>query len=104
MYIDPERLKAKRREEGLTQPELAEKCGITDRQVQRYEKRKSRPTAVHLLCIAGVLKVSPLWLIGLAEDEKQYELRPDQLAALQAYERGDIQAYARFVRKKQRGE
>ena len=100
MYIEAERLRSKRENRKMLQIEVASHCGLSKRQYQRYEATESEPKLDHLFCLAGFFNVSILWLLGLSEQEQEVPLRPDQQAALQAYEAGDVQAFARLLRKK----
>ena len=104
VLINPERLRARRHELGYTQAEVASACGISLRQYQRYESSESHPSVKGLLGASRKLNVTSEWLLGFVEKENQVlhvsELRPDQLEVLAAYEAGDVQAFARLVRKK----
>ena len=53
------RMKAARKELGLTQVELAEKTGLFQTQITDYEKGKRRPDDKNLLAIAKVLELDP---------------------------------------------
>ena len=48
----------KRKEQGLTQSQLAEKFGITDRAVSKWETGKSLPDASLMLDLCDLLKIS----------------------------------------------
>ena len=48
----------KRKEEGLTQMQLAEKLGITDRAVSKWETGKSLPDASIMLELCDILKIT----------------------------------------------
>lgn len=62
-----ERLIAARAKARITQRELAELAGISQRQVARYEGgiQQPRPTTIHRL--ADALNVTPRWLLGVNE-------------------------------------
>lgn len=47
-----------RRNQGLTQAELAEKCGVTQQAIQRVETGKVNPSFNLLLSLASALHVS----------------------------------------------
>jgi transcriptional regulator with XRE-family HTH domain/DNA-directed RNA polymerase subunit RPC12/RpoP len=49
---------AKRKEKGLTQAQLAEKLGITDRAVSKWETGKSLPDASIMLELCGLLGIT----------------------------------------------
>ena len=97
MYIDEKRLKQRRKELNLRQENIALACDVTTRQIQRYESRQSKPTVKHLLCIAGLLKCSHLWLLGLTDRLEETELRTDQLELLAIYESGNVKALSDFM-------
>ena len=48
----------KRKEQGLTQAQLAEKLGITDRAVSKWETGRSLPDASIMLELCGLLKIT----------------------------------------------
>lgn len=56
--IVSERIFARRNELGLSQPELAERVGVTFQQVQKYENGKNRVSAGRLYEIARALGVT----------------------------------------------
>lgn len=60
-----ERLKAARKRAGLTQTELAEKLGITQKSYQRMESgcHDLKMSTIFLLC--QTLSISANWLMGL---------------------------------------
>lgn len=51
-------ISAKRKEQGLTQMQLAEKLGITDRAVSKWETGKSLPDASIMLELCSILKIT----------------------------------------------
>ena len=48
----------KRKEQGLTQNQLAEKLGITDRAVSKWERGKSLPDASIMMDLCSILKIT----------------------------------------------
>ena len=50
-----ERLKQKRREAGLTQRELAERCGLTAATIRNYENSARRPSS---LCVVQMIAMN----------------------------------------------
>jgi transcriptional regulator, cro/CI family len=60
-----ERLKKARKQKGLTQTELAEKLGITQKSYQRMEtgNHDLKMSTIYQLC--KTLEISSDWLIGL---------------------------------------
>lgn len=65
MRID--RLKEMREKRALSQQELAERAGISVRQLSRYEAGESDPSSEALTAIARTLEVSVDYLVGLAD-------------------------------------
>jgi transcriptional regulator with XRE-family HTH domain len=58
-----ERIKTARDALGMTQAELADACGISDKSVSAWEKSRSMSVAApHLFKLARVLKVDPEWI------------------------------------------
>ena len=60
-----ERLKRCRQARGLTQGELAQKCGVSQRMVRHYESRAKFPPIDLLPKLAKALRVSTEELLGL---------------------------------------
>lgn len=85
------RMRARRRQLGLSQSELAAQLGVSFQQVQKYERGANRVAASTLVAAASALGVSIGWLV--AEDTPQAgekELlsalsRPGALEILQAF-------------------
>src|SRR5262245_34607018 len=50
---------------GISQRELARRCGISEAQISKYEKGTIDPSATYLKNIAEVLNVSTDFLLGL---------------------------------------
>jgi len=59
-------ISAKRKEQGLTQMQLAEKLGITDRAVSKWETGKSLPDASIMLELCSILYSNAKTLSRLA--------------------------------------
>ena len=53
-----QKIRQKRLEQKLTQSQLADKCGITFQQIQKYEKRANGCSAFRIKEIAEHLKVN----------------------------------------------
>jgi len=53
------RVKSRRMQLGLSQSDLADKCGITFQQIQKYEKGTNRIGSSRLQQIADALQVTP---------------------------------------------
>ena len=71
----------KRKERNLTQMELAEKLGITDRAVSKWETGRSLPDASVMLALCGVLNISVNDLLNgeVVSMEKYDEKREEML-------------------------
>lgn len=62
------RLRIARERRGLSQAELAEKCGLTAQQISNYETspgKRGRPTIESVAAFASVLGCSTDWLLGV---------------------------------------
>lgn len=62
---------AKRKEKGLTQTELAERMGVNQIQVSRWENGKHLPTLEQFVVIADALNCSLDELAGLSNAKPQ---------------------------------
>jgi len=58
------RLRARRRQLGLSQTDLARKLGVSFQQVQKYERGSNRIAASTLIVAAEALGVTVAWLVG----------------------------------------
>lgn len=67
-----ERLKMRRKQLGYSQHELAEKSGILQNQISRYEADTNMPTSEALVKLAKALNVTSDWLLGLNEELIDY--------------------------------
>ncbi|MDH2997210.1 hypothetical protein A1D22_05930 [Pasteurellaceae bacterium LFhippo2] len=71
------RLKARRKELGLTQTALAEKIGVSQNAIQKIE---AGGDTMHLIKLAEALKVDPIWLsTGKGESNPVAVLDPDEM-------------------------
>ena len=59
-----EKIKRYRKERGLTQKELGEKCGIADSAIRRYELNGARPKIETIQKIANALDIPVEYLFG----------------------------------------
>ncbi len=66
-----DRIKAKRKEMGLTQLELADKLSVTDRAVSKWEQNEGNPDISILPRIASIFRMSLDYLMTGAEPEKE---------------------------------
>ncbi len=62
-----ERLKELRIEEGLSARDLAEKIGVSDASIIRWENDKINPSIEYLYALAVYFKVSSDYLLGLED-------------------------------------
>jgi transcriptional regulator with XRE-family HTH domain len=96
-----DRLRELREARQLTQKELADRIGVSDQQIYRYETGKSDPTAEVLARIAKELEVSADFLLGLVDTPHSHysdeDLKPDERKLLAAYKRGDWPALMRVI-------
>jgi len=76
------RIRARRRQLGLSQSQLAETLGVSFQQVQKYERGANRVAASTLVAAAAALGVSAAWLVG--EDQP---LHADETGILLALSR-----------------
>lgn len=65
-----EKIAEGRRKLGLTQEELAERCGVTRQSVSRWESDGAYPETEKLICLAELFGVSMDYLLGVSEREK----------------------------------
>lgn len=66
-----ERLKQIRKENKLTQQEEAEKIGVTEMQVWRWEKGTSGMEITKLKALCELYEVSADWILGLSEKKNR---------------------------------
>lgn len=64
-YKFPERLRELRLKEGLTQSELASKCGLRQSNISAWEIGIKAPLPFGLIALAKYFKVSIDYLVGL---------------------------------------
>ena len=62
-----ERLKNLRIEKGLTQPQLAEKIGVSNGMISFWENGVHEPTVAYVIKLAKVLEASSDYLLGLTD-------------------------------------
>jgi transcriptional regulator with XRE-family HTH domain len=86
------RLRARRRQLGLSQSDLAMRLGVSFQQVQKYERGSNRVAASTLVAAASALDVTVSWLVGedsapREDDEDVFRAlaRPGALEILQAF-------------------
>lgn len=64
-----ERIRAARKDKGLTQKQLADSCGMADSAIRKYESGKQMPKMGTLMKIANALKV-PFTQLSLSKNEQ----------------------------------
>jgi transcriptional regulator with XRE-family HTH domain len=86
------RMRARRRQLGLSQTELAERLGVSFQQVQKYERGANRVAASTLMAAAEALSTTVAWLVGEdatagAEDDELFVAlaRPGAIEMLRAF-------------------
>lgn len=96
-----DRLRDTRIQRGLSQKDLADRVGVSDQQVYRYENERSDPTAEVLSRLARELEVSMDYLAGLVDQPtaklREEELSPEERELIAAYRRGDWRLALRLI-------
>lgn len=90
-----DRLREYREKRGLSQRDLARKCGLGINQINRYENGMSDAWSSILRVIAQELDVSADYLLGLSDMPRNYAaetLRPEERQLLDAFNAGDMAA------------
>ena len=64
-----------RRQNGFSQEELADKCGVSRQAIAKWENEESLPTIEKLILIADLYNVSLDELVGRNEKDKYEQLR-----------------------------
>lgn len=72
------KLKKAREEKGLTQKQLADKCGIVDSAIRKYESGKINPKPDALRKLAEALDISAMELLYLPTDDTQDSYSTDE--------------------------
>ncbi len=68
MEILGQRIKELRIEKNITQPQLAQKIGVSNGIVSQWENNKNEPKATFIKKLAIALKTSSDYLIGLTDE------------------------------------
>lgn len=92
MALRLDRLRQSREQKGLTQDELAQRCGFSKTQMFRYEKGMNDPTSAVLALLVRELGVSADYLLGFVDEPKGHigdELSHEQRKLLDAFENAD---------------
>ena len=78
-----ERIYYKRTELGMTMEELGQKTGVQRSAVNKWEKGYVENIKSGTIAkIASALDVSPLWLLGLEEDQQKQDEEEERLLSL----------------------
>lgn len=75
----PGRLKSARDRQGWSQAELADKAGFQPSAISRFETGAAKPSFENLRRLAGALRVSTDYLLGLSDDPAGAAPAPDPL-------------------------
>lgn len=80
-------IRSRRIELGLTQTDLAQLCGVTFQQIQKYERGANRVSYSRLVQIARALQVRPGWFFEGLDGEDQND-GPDAATTLMGSREG----------------
>lgn len=73
-----ERIKARRKELGLTLKQVAEKLNVSESLISRYESNDVKNMGIDKIApLAKILKTTPSYLMGWTEKEIQKEQEPE---------------------------
>lgn len=72
MFNFSDHLKSLRQSKGVTQKQLGEAIGSSERGIQNYELGISKPKYEIILALADYFEVSTDYLLGRTEDPKRY--------------------------------
>jgi transcriptional regulator with XRE-family HTH domain len=98
--LDGQRLRRLREAHGYSRREMAEKVGVAEMQIIRYETGKNDATGAVLARIAGVFGVSTDYLLGITDipaPNMDTTLRPEEVALLAAWRRGDYREVIKLL-------
>ncbi len=89
-----DRLRKARERVGLTQDELAQRCGFGQSQQNKWENGKNTPMVETVVNLAEELGVTSDYLLGLTDDPRAYwqteGLSPTEWAVVRALRRHDL--------------
>ncbi len=83
-----DRLRALRQQQGLSQRELARRCGLAMSMIAKYERGYNDPSVVALRSLAEELNVSADYLLGSTDDPRRSDadqISDDERAMLDAF-------------------
>ena len=101
--MDGQRLRSMREMRQLSQADLGDRVGVSDKQIYRYEPGMNDPTAEVLLRMSRELECSADYLLGLVDDPKHHateaDLTSDERKILSAYRRNDLRGVLEILSK-----
>ncbi len=106
MPVNGDRIREIREGRGMSQTELAQRCGLGEKGIWRYENGQGDPSADILTRIARELDISADYLLGLSDKPQgnlHDELRGDERALLVAYNNGDSKALFKIIAERLKG-
>lgn len=62
-----ERIRDLRNEKGISQPQLAEKIGVSNAVISYWENNINEPKATYIKLLSEFFNVSPSYLLGLSD-------------------------------------
>lgn len=98
--IDGKRLRELRESLGYSRREIAQKIGIAESQIVRYEIGENDASGDVLSRLAKMLGVSADYLLGLTDTPGSIQdstLQPDEVALIAARRRGDLREVIRLL-------
>ncbi|MCM3141336.1 helix-turn-helix transcriptional regulator [Brevibacillus brevis] len=99
-----QRIKEARLAMGMSRKDLAEKLGVNETTITRYENEKRKPDPETLTSLSEILKVTTDYLLGIDESEKAQEEDEnlqeliDFYGTLSAQEREDFVKHMMFIK------
>ncbi|WP_309628761.1 helix-turn-helix domain-containing protein [Brevundimonas sp.] len=82
---------------GMTQTDLASKCGVTFQQIQKYERGSNRVSYSRLVQIAAALNTPPAWFFEGLDTDGAGEFTNEQAGILESPEgRSILRAFPRM--------
>ncbi|HRE48808.1 MAG TPA: helix-turn-helix transcriptional regulator [Aggregatilineales bacterium] len=98
-----DRLKEVRQKRGLSQRELALRCGLGEQQIWRYENGETDPAGEIIMRIAKEIEVTADYLLGIVDDPQGRlsvsDLTTAEWRLVQAYRNGDLAVLLDMARK-----
>ena len=92
-----ERIKKLRKEKGLTQSQLADKLGVTDKAVSKWEVGEANPDISLLVNLANIFDVSVDYLLtGKVEESISLEDMDEHKRALYLIKKDDLGLFEKY--------